>query len=218
MPKIAVVLSGCGVYDGAEIHESVITLLALDRAGAEVVCAAPDIPQMHVIDHAAGEPGDEVRNVAVESSRIARGAVADLATLDVAEFDAVIFPGGFGAAKNLCDYAVKGPDMEVQADVARVVSETRAAGKPLAFLCIAPVIAAKLLPGVRITIGADPGTAEHIEALGGRHVECPVDDFVEDEEQNVLSAPAYMLGPGIKEVAAGIEPLVARLVELAGGA
>jgi enhancing lycopene biosynthesis protein 2 len=218
MPKIAVVLSGCGVYDGAEIHESVVTLLALDRAGAEVICAAPNIPQMHVIDHSRGEPSGEERNVAVESSRIARGAVADLADLDVADLDAIIFPGGFGAAKNLCDYAVKGPEMEVQADVARVVAEARAAGKPLAFLCIAPVIAAKLLPGVRITIGADPTTAEHIEALGGRHVECPVDDFVEDPEQNVLSAPAYMLGPGIKEVAAGIELLVARLVELAGGA
>ena len=215
MPRIAVILSGCGVYDGAEIHESVITLLALDRAGAEVVCAAPNIPQMHVINHAMGEPTDETRNVAEESSRIARGAVTDLADLAVSEVDAVVFPGGFGAAKNLCDYAVKGTDMEVQPEVARVVAEARAAGKPLAFLCIAPVIAAKLLPGVRVTIGSDPTTAEHIEALGGRHVECPVDDFVEDEEQNVLSAPAYMLGPGIKEVASGIERLVARLTELA---
>ena len=215
MPKIAVVLSGCGVYDGAEIHESVITLLALDRAGAEVVCCAPNIPQLHVIDHASGEVAGEARNVAVESSRIARGAVVALDQLDVSGVDGVIFPGGFGAAKNLCDYAVNGPAMTVQPEVERVVREARAAGKPLAFLCIAPVIAARLLPGVRVTIGADPGTAGHIEELGGRHVECPVDDFVEDEEQNVLTAPAYMLGPGIKEVAAGIERLVARLIELA---
>ena len=215
MPKIAVILSGCGVYDGAEIHESVITLLALDRAGAEVVCAAPDIAQMHVVDHARGEPTGETRNVAVESSRIARGPVVSLGDLDVAGVDGIVFPGGFGAAKNLSDYAVNGPDMTVDPQVERVVREARAAGKPLAFLCIAPVIAARLLPGVRVTIGADPGTAEHIGALGGRHVECPVDDFVEDEEQNVLTAPAYMLGPGIKEVAAGIERLVARLIELA---
>jgi len=214
MPKIAVILSGCGVYDGAEVHESVITLLALDRAGVEVVCVAPDKPQMHVIDHTKGEPTGETRNVAVESSRIARGPVASLAEFDVSGVDAIVFPGGFGAAKNLCDYAVNGPNMTVEPQVERVVTEARAGGKPLAFLCIAPVIAAKLLPGVRVTIGADPGTAEHIAQLGGRHVECPVDDFVEDEEQNVLTAPAYMLGPGIKEVAAGIERLVARLVEL----
>ncbi len=216
MPKIAVILSGCGVYDGAEIHESVITLLALERHGAEVVCAAPDRPQMHVVDHAVGEPTAETRNIAVESSRIARGPVVPLADLDVAEFDGIIFPGGFGAAKNLCDYAVKGPEMAVQPDVERVVGAARAAGKPLAFLCIAPVIAAKLIPGARLTIGNDPTTAEHIGQLGGEHVECPVDGFVEDVERGVLTTPAYMLGPSIRHVAAGIEKLVERFVAVCG--
>ena len=117
MPKIAVILSGCGVYDGAEIHESVITLLALERGGADVVCAAPNRPQLHVIDHAVGEPTEETRNVAVESSRIARGPVTELSDLDVSEFDGIIFPGGFGAAKNLCDYAVNGPEMTDGCDV-----------------------------------------------------------------------------------------------------
>lgn len=212
MPKIAVILSGCGVYDGAEIHESVITLLALERNGAEIVCAAPNRPQMHVIDHAVGEPSDETRNVAVESSRIARGPVTELSELNVAALDGIIFPGGFGAAKNLCDYAVKGPDMVVQPDVARLVEEARAQNKPLAFLCIAPVIAARLIPGVRLTIGTDPNTAEHITQMGAEHVECPVDGFVEDGERLVWTTPAYMLGPSVKYVAAGIEKLVERFV------
>jgi len=214
MPKIAVILSGCGVYDGAEIHESVITLLALERGGADVVCAAPNRPQLHVIDHAVGEPTEETRNVAVESSRIARGPVTELSDLDVSEFDGIIFPGGFGAAKNLCDYAVNGPEMTVQPDVARIVEEARAQGKPLAFLCIAPVIAAKLIPGVRVTIGNDPTTAGHVGQMGAEHVECAVDGFVEDGERQVLTTPAYMLGPSVKYVAAGIEKLVERFVAI----
>ncbi len=214
MPKIAVVLSGCGVYDGAEIHESVITLLALDRAGAEVVCAAPDIDQMHVVDHAAGEPVEgQSRNVAVESSRIARGPVADLASLDVSAFDALIFPGGFGAAKNLSDYAVAGPQMTVQEDVARVVSEAHAAGKWLGFWCIAPVIPARLIPGVKVTIGSDPATADHVRQLGAEHVETAVEGVAVDEAHRVVTTAAYMLGPGIKEVAAGIEAATATLLE-----
>ena len=215
MPKIAVILSGCGVYDGAEIHESVITLLTLDRAGAEVTCAAPNIDQMHVIDHALGEPSGETRNVAVESSRIARGPVMALDELDVGQFDGIVFPGGFGAAKNLSDYAVKGAEMTVQPDVERVVSQARQLGKPMAFLCIAPVIAAKLLPGVKVTVGTDPGTADHIRQLGATHVDCPVDEIVVDEANRVVTVAAYMLGPGIKEVASGIEKAVGKLVELA---
>ena len=214
MPKIAVILSGCGVYDGAEIHESVISLLALDRAGADVTCVAPDMDQLHVINHALGEPSGETRNVAVESSRIARGAVESLAEMEVSGFDAILFPGGFGAAKNLCDYAVAGAEMTVQADVRRVVEEAHAAGKWLGFLCIAPVIAAKVIPGAKLTIGADETTAGHINQMGGQHVACPVEDYVEDASNKILTAPAYMLGPGIKDVAAGIEKLVTRLIEV----
>jgi enhancing lycopene biosynthesis protein 2 len=214
MPKIAVVLSGCGVYDGAEIHESVVTLLALDRAGVEVICAAPNIDQMHVIDHATGAPAEgQARNVAVEASRIARGPVADLADLDVSAFDALIFPGGFGAAKNLSDYAVKGPQMIVQADVARVIADAHAAGKWLGFWCIAPVIPARLIPGVKVTIGGDPTTAAHIVALGAEHVETAVEDHVVDEANRVITTAAYMLGPGIKEIAAGIEAATAALLQ-----
>ncbi len=216
MPKIAVILSGCGVYDGAEIHESVITLLTLDRAGAEVTCAAPNIDQMHVINHALGEPSGETRNVAIESSRIARGPVVALDELDVAAFDGIVFPGGFGAAKNLSDYAVKGPEMTVQPDVEKVVARALELGKPLCFLCIAPVIAAKLIPGVKLTIGQDAGTAAHVSQLGANHVATAVDDFVVDEKRKVVTSAAYMLGPGIKDVAAGIEKAVGKLVEMAG--
>jgi enhancing lycopene biosynthesis protein 2 len=216
MSKIAVILSGCGVYDGAEIHESVITLLTLDRAGAEVTCAAPNIDQMHVVNHAVGEPSGGSRNVAVESSRIARGPVVALDELDVSAFDGIVFPGGFGAAKNLSDYAVKGPDMTVQPDVERVVSQALELGKPLCFLCIAPVIAAKLIPGARLTIGTDPGTADHVRALGATHVDAPVQDFVVDERHKLVTSAAYMLGPGIKDVAAGIEKAVGKLLEMAG--
>jgi len=133
MAKIGVILSGCGVYDGSEIHEAVITLLAIDRCGAEAVCMAPDIPQMHVVNHLSGEPAaGESRNVLVESARIARGKIQDIAKVKASDFDALILPGGFGAAKNLCDFAVKGSDCSVQPEVARLVRETVAAKKPLA--------------------------------------------------------------------------------------
>jgi enhancing lycopene biosynthesis protein 2 len=133
MPKVGVVLSGCGVYDGAEIHESVITLLALDRAGAEVVCMAPDVPQMHVVDHRTGEVAEgETRNVLTESARIARGEIRDVKDVSADELDALIIPGGFGAAKNLCSFAVDGPECTIQEDVAKLVRDVVAKGKPSA--------------------------------------------------------------------------------------
>ena len=217
-PKVGVVLSGCGVYDGAEIHESVLTLLALDRAGAEAVCLAPDVPQRHVVDHLTGQPAaGESRNVLVEAARIARGNVRDLAGFDPAGLDALVLPGGFGAAKNLCDFAFSGAECTVQPDVARVVRAVHAAGKPVGAVCIAPVIVAKLLgsESPHLTIGTDPGTASAIEAMGGRHVACGGGGAVVDEERKLVSTPAYMLDSPISEVAAGIERLVVELLRLA---
>ncbi|MCK6527949.1 isoprenoid biosynthesis glyoxalase ElbB [Myxococcota bacterium] len=215
--KVGVVLSGCGVFDGAEIHESVLTLLELDRAGAEAVIAAPDAEQMHVVDHVTGQPvPGERRNVLVESARIARGRIRDLATLRADEVDALIFPGGFGVAKNLCNYAERGADHAVHPEVERIVREAHQARKPIAFLCIAPALAARLLPGSRLTIGADPRTADDIRAMGCEHVECGVREFVVDEERRVVTTPAYMLGPGIKEVAEGIGKTVEALLRMAG--
>lgn len=217
--RIGVILSGCGVYDGSEIHEAVITLLAIDRAGAEAVCMAPDIPQMHVINHLAGEPAEgETRNVLVESARIARGDIKDLASVQVADLDAVILPGGFGAAKNLCNFAVAGPDCEVNPDVARLIREMYVAKKPIAAVCIAPAVLSKVLGDEKVahklTIGNDEGTAAAMASMGTEHVQCPVEEFIVDPVNKLVSSPAYMLAGSISEAAEGIEKTVQALVDL----
>lgn len=212
--KIAVVLAGCGVYDGAEIHEAVITLLALDRAGVEIVCAAPDVPQAQVIDHVTGKPTGETRNVLVESSRIARGNIKDLAQLAASDVDAAIFPGGYGAAKNLSAWAFQQEAGEVQPDVARFVQGLRAAGKPIGFICISPVVAAKLIPGVTVTIGNDAETAASIARMGGTHQACTVSEIAVDRQRKIVSTPAYMLASGPAQAATGIERLVSAILEM----
>jgi enhancing lycopene biosynthesis protein 2 len=217
--KIGVVLSGCGVYDGSEIHEAVITLLAIDRNGAEAVCMAPNIAQLHVVNHLTGEVATgESRNVLVEAARIARGKVRDLATVKAADLDALILPGGFGAAKNLCDFAVKGPDCSVNPEVARIIREMVAAKKPVGAVCIAPAILSKVLGGDQLphqlTIGTDAGTAAALTGMGSRHIDCPAREFVIDRANKLVSTPAYMLAGGIAEAAEGIEKCVKALIEL----
>jgi enhancing lycopene biosynthesis protein 2 len=218
MPKVGVVLSGCGVYDGTEIHEAVCTLLALSQAGAQYKCMAPNAPQMHVMDHVTGKPAPgHPRNVLVESARIARGDIAALNDVQVADYDAFIFPGGFGAAKNLCTFAVEGDSCSVQRDVERIVREAHAAGKPLAFICIAPVIAAKVLgkeTGAKLTIGDDPDTADAINGLGATHVESPVTEAVVDPEHRIISTPAYMKAQSVAEVYAGVKATVDKLLAM----
>jgi enhancing lycopene biosynthesis protein 2 len=220
MKRVAVILSGCGVFDGAEIHESVLTLLALDRANARAVCAAPDVLQHHVVNHLTKQPAQgETRNVLIESARIARGNIVPLNQLKLAEVDAVILPGGFGAAKNLCTFAVEGPNCSVQPDVARVIKEAHAARKVLAFVCIAPVIAAKVLGkqvGPKLTIGDDRETAEAINAMGAQHVVCPVREALVDKEQRVISTPAYMKANSVAEVYAGVTNTVAEMLKMIG--
>jgi len=214
--RVAVLLSGCGYLDGAEIQESVITLLALDRAGAQVECLAPDRAQRDVVDHRSGEAvAGEERNVLTEAARIARGAIRDVAEARAEDYDAVILPGGYGAAKNLSSFAVDGADCEVDPGVERLLRDAQAAGKPIGLICIAPTIGARLFPDVELTIGSDPDTAGALEAMGAHHKDCPVNAFVCDERARVVSCPAYMLGPGIKDVAAGIEQLVAEVLRLA---
>ncbi len=216
--KIGVVLSGCGVMDGSEIHEAVLTLLAIDRAGAEAVCMAPNVRQHHVINHLTGEESKgEVRNVLTESARIARGKVRDIASVKAGDLDGLIFPGGYGAAKNLSDYAFKGPDCSVNPDVARLARDVHAAGKPIGVICIAPVIAANVFGNKhpQITIGTDKNTARDIEHMGAKHVACPVSEFVVDRERKLVSTPAYMLAQSIKEAAEGIEKLVKTVISLA---
>lgn len=216
--RVGVVLSGCGFLDGAEIQEAVCTLLSLDRRGAAVVAAAPDVEQLHVVDHVRGAPAEgERRRVLQESARIVRGKIVDLVRVRAADLDAVVFPGGFGVAKNLCSFALDGRNMKVVPEVERLVRELRAERKPMGFICIASVIAARLLgdEGVKVTIGDDAETAAAITSWGARHVDRCVDEIVVDERLKVVSTPAYMLGPSIAPVATGIDKLVAALLELA---
>jgi enhancing lycopene biosynthesis protein 2 len=218
MARIAVVLSGCGVFDGSEIHEAVLTLLALDRAGAEYQCLAPNKNQMHVVNHVTKQlAAGEARNVLVESARLARGQIKDLAAASVDEFDAVILPGGFGAAKNLCDYAVKHDQCEIDPGLKKFLHAMHQAGKPIGAICISPVILARAFGkdgSPKVTIGTDPDTANHIESMGAEHMGCPVDDFIVDEGKRMVTTPAYMLARSIKEAATGIEKLVNEVLRL----
>jgi enhancing lycopene biosynthesis protein 2 len=215
--RVGVVRAGCGYLVGAEIQEATCTRLSLDRRGARAVALAPDVPQAHVVDHRSGQiAAGEARNVRAEAARIARGAVADLASASADDLDALILPGGYGVAKNLCTFATQGRSMAVRPELERLLRDLRQAGKPLGFVCIAPVIAAKLFgaEGVKLTIGEDAGTAAAIESWGARHVRCAVDGVVVDERLRVVSTPAWMLGPSIAPVAEGIDRLVGAVLEL----
>ena len=215
MPKVGLVLSGCGVNDGSEIHEAVITMLELDKAGAEMVLMAPNIDQLHVINHATGEEMDDSRNVLIESARISRGNIEDIAGVTSDNLDALIFPGGFGVSKNLSDYAMSGMECSVNPDVLRLSREVHNDEKPIGVICIAPAIMAKILAGdTELTIGFDEQTAADIDAMGAKHVLCPVDEIVIDKEKKVVSTPAYMEAKSIKEAAFGIEKLVAEILSM----
>jgi len=217
--KIGVVLSGCGVYDGAEIHEAVITLLAIDRAGAEAVCMAPDIDQMHVINHLTGEEmAGEKRNVLVESARIARGDIKDIRSVKGEDIDALFFPGGFGAAKNLSDFAVKGDACSVHPEVTRLIRELKEKRKPQGVACIAPTVMARVYKDESVhptlTVGNDQDVSAKIEKMGSHHQDCAVRDVVLDRENRIVSTPAYMLGQNISEVADGIEKSINELLRM----
>jgi enhancing lycopene biosynthesis protein 2 len=215
--KIGIILCGCGFIDGAEIHEAVLTMLAVDRKGSEMIIAAPDIPQKHVVNHMTGKDAiGESRNVLTEAARIARGSIKPFKEMNAGMFDALLIPGGFGAAKNLCDFAYNGSKMTVLPDLDKLIKDTHKKGKPIGFMCIAPVIAAKVLGDgkIKLTIGNDPQTAKAINEMGGVHINCPVDDCIIDAEHRVVSTPAYMLGPNIAKVGTGIEKLVNAVIEM----
>ena len=218
MKKVGLLLSGCGVNDGAEIHESVIAMLALDRAGVEMELMAPNIDQMHVINHYTGQEMDEYRNVLVEASRIARGNIKDMAEISGNDIDALIIPGGFGVAKNLCDYAMAGSECSINPDVYRLISELQLLNKPIGAICIAPVMMAKIFgeqgASANMTIGFDEATSKDFESMGSVHVECKVSDMVVDEDNNLVSTPAYMEAQSIKEAADGIEKLVKQVLSM----
>ncbi|MBY5948598.1 isoprenoid biosynthesis glyoxalase ElbB [Photobacterium rosenbergii] len=216
MKKIAVILSGSGVFDGAEIHESVLALLAIEQEGASWHCFAPNMDQHHVINHLTGEEMAETRNVLTEAARIARGQIDDLASLDPSQYDALLLPGGFGAAKNLSDFAFKGSECTIHPEVKRVCQKFAEEEKPAGYLCIAPAMIPLIYgPGAKGTIGNDPDTAKAFTLMGGEHIKCPVSDYVLDQKRRLLTTPAYMLAGSISEAAEGINKLVKELVKIA---
>jgi len=214
MKKIAVVLAGNGVFDGAEIHEATLTLLAIAQKGAEYQCFAPDMNQAHVVNHITGEEMKETRNVMVEAARIARGNIKALSEYKASEYDAIVFPGGFGAAKNLCTFAFDGPDCKVNEDVEKAIRNTVVADKPVGALCISPVLIAKVLGDVQVTIGQDQGTAEAIETLGANHIKTTHREIVVDEKYKVVTTPCYMLDATIDQIAVGANNIVEKILEL----
>lgn len=214
--KVAVVLAGCGFYDGAEINEAVLTLLSLEQQGASYQCFAPDIAQRHVVNHLSGEEASgESRNVLVEAARIARGNIKSLTGADASGFDALLVPGGFGAAKNLSDFAFKGDAMTVQEDFLLFARAFHQAGKPIGLICIAPAMAAAIFgKGVQCTIGNDAETAAAITAMGAEHILCPVEETVVDREQKLVTTPAYMLAGGVLDAYKGISNCVRDVLAL----
>jgi len=214
MKKFAVILSGCGVYDGSEIHEATLTLLAISKAGASYAIFAPDKPMAHVVNHLTGEVMPESRNVLVESARIARGAISAIELYNPKMFDGLILPGGFGAAKNLSNFAFTESHFEVDRQVAAAIAATRKASKPIAALCIAPVLLASVLRDIECTIGNDPGTISRIEALGARHTETGPDEICIDRENKIVTSPCYMVNTDILKVSKGIENVIKALLML----
>jgi enhancing lycopene biosynthesis protein 2 len=214
--KAAVVLAGCGVMDGAEIHEAVMTLYAIDKNGGSYQIFAPNVAQHHVINHITGEVMKESRNVLTEAARIARGKIKALTEYRAEEFDALIFPGGFGVAKNLCTYAFDGPDCHVDRVVEQAIRATHRAGKPIGALCISPVLIAKVLGDVTVTIGSDKGTAADIGRLGGKHENRQHGEVTVDRKNLIVTAPCYMLNATISEIARDTEAAVKALMELSG--
>ena len=218
MPKVGVLLSGCGFLDGAEIHESVLALLALDQHKAEIICCAPNMNQAAVVDHCTRDATGETRNVLTESARIARCEIRDVADVKADELDALIIPGGFGVAKNLSSIADDGPSGTVRPEVEKLIGDMLDQRKPIGAICIAPALLARVAGkrGVKakVTIGNDPGVAGMIATTGCTHEDRPVTEAAVDEAHRVVTTPAYMLGPGPAAVWEGIRKLVDQVLRM----
>lgn len=216
MPKhtIAVILSGCGNQDGAEIHESTLTLWAIHKHGADYHCFAPNIPQYHVLNHITGEEMNDKRNVLIESARIARGKISELTTFKAEKFDALVLPGGFGAAKNLSNYAFNGADCQVDKSVAKAIKDMHAAGKPIGALCIAPVLLASTLQNIKLTVGQDPTTITNIKEMGATHETTNEGQIVVDTDNKIVTTPCYMLDSRVDKIGEGADKLVEALIKM----
>ncbi len=211
MKKYAVVLSGCGVFDGAEIHEATLILLAIQKKGFIYECFAPNTEQHHVINHITGEEMDETRNVLIESARIARGNIKEIEELDVNSFDGIIFPGGFGVAKNLSNFAFKGHDSEVLPSISNAIKAFWKAEKPIGALCISPAVIAKVIPNATLTIGNDTETKDAIEKMGAHHQITTHEEVAVDTKNKIVTTPCYMLDANIAQIEQGAKNLIDKL-------
>lgn len=215
MKKIAVVLAGCGVFDGAEIHEAVLTLLAIRKSGAEYVIFAPDIDQYHVINHYTHKVSNEKRNVLIESARIARGKIKPLSDFKASDYDALIFPGGFGVAKNLCSFAFDGADCKVDPFVETAITSMLNAQKPIGAMCISPVLLAKVIgKNIKVTIGSDKATSTAINKMNAEHQKTDHGQLIIDKYYKVVTTPCYMLEADISQIQLGTENLVKAVLDL----
>lgn len=213
----AVVLAGCGVFDGAEIHEAVMTLYAIEKTGGTYQIFAPNVMQHHVINHLTGEVSEEARNVLTEAARIARGKIRALTEYRAADFDALIFPGGFGVAKNLCTYAFDGTDCQVDRVAESAIRETHSAGKPIGALCISPVLIARVLGNVAVTIGNDAATAADIKSMGAVHEIRRHGEVTVDRKNRIVTSPCYMLNSRLSDIAADADAVIKAIGELING-
>jgi len=211
--KIAVVLAGSGVFDGAEIHEATFTLYGIAKHGASYEIFAPDVTQHHVINHITGEEMPEKRNVLIESARIARGNIKPVSELNTLDYDAVMFPGGFGVAKNLCSFAFEGPNCNVNPEIETVIKSFYAAKKPIGALCISPALISKVLGNIEVTIGQDKGTAEAIEAMGAKHIKTTYGEVSIDKANKIFTTPCYMLDSDIVQIAEGAGNICKAIIE-----
>jgi len=212
MKKFSVVLAGCGVFDGAEIHETVLTLLAIEKNGSSYQCFAPDISQYHVLNHLTGKPMNESRNVLVESARIARGNIKPLRAFRASDFDAMIFPGGFGCAKNLCTWAIEGDHCKVDHDVEAAIKAMFEAGKPIGAMCIAPVILGKLFKGSNLTTGQDPASRAFIEKSGNRYTPTIHGEVIVDPVRKLFTTPCYMLESSLVQIQTDTDNIVREML------
>lgn len=213
MKKFAIILAGSGVFDGAEIHEVALSMLAISAQGCSYQCFAPDIEQHHVINHLSGEEMNESRNVLIESARIARGDVKNITEFQPTDFDVLLIPGGFGVAKNLCNFAFKGADCEVNSNVARVINQMHEAGKPIGALCISPVLVSKVLGKVKLTLGQDQDVIDNVEKMGSLHIKTTHGEVIVDEKNKIFTTPCYMLDANILQINEGTTNIVKAILD-----
>ena len=224
--KIGVLLSGCGVYDGVEIQEAVLTLLAIEEIGAKAICISIDQPQHHVVNHLTGEEMPETRNMMAEAARIARGEVTEISSIVPADLDALVIPGGFGSAKNFTKWAFSGPEGEIDPKVKLLIVNMVNVGKPIAALCVSPVVVAKALEGSTIhtsmTIGSNAeaspydinGFSAGLSSTGVSPVMKTVREIQIDHTNKIVTAPCYMMDASIGDVRKNIRSAIEALRDL----